>query len=95
MVGGTEKVFGGEKIMEILKNGYDKKYIHICKNCRSELIYERSDVSTYKGRRYVVCPVCKWKGIVNFTEYNNLRYIPDYPYPIPHYPYTTPQEWKP
>lgn len=75
-------------MIEILKNGYDKKYIHICKNCKSELIYERSDVSTYKGRRYIVCPVCKEKGVVDFTEYNDLRYIPDYPYTIP-------QEWNP
>lgn len=90
MVGGTEKVFGGEKIMEILKSGYDKKFIHTCKNCRSDLIYERKDISQYEGRRCMTCPVCKEKSVVDFTEYNDLRYIPDYPYPIPHYPYTIP-----
>lgn len=81
-------------MIEILKNGYDRKYIHICKNCKSELIYERLDVSTYKGRKYIVCPVCKANCVVNFTEYNELRHIPDYAYTIPQ-KWIPSQEWNP
>lgn len=82
-------------MINILKNGYDKKFIHTCKSCRSDLIYERTDVLQYEGRKYIACPVCHEKCEIDFTEYNDLRYIPDYPYPIPHYPYTIPQEWNP
>lgn len=70
--------------MKITKNGSDKNFEIMCYNCKSDFIYNLSDVVNLEedhydddGHKYkknvkrIICPVCNTKLLPNYKEVVN------------------------
>lgn len=60
-------------MIKILEHGIRKI---TCPNCKAKLQYEQEDVITEKcieGKRYIICPDCNFKIILNKKEYEKIE----------------------
>ena len=61
-------------MIEIIKNSMEEPITRTCKECESVFSYNYEDVVTEKDisllgtsyyKRFVVCPVCKYRNMIN------------------------------